>query len=246
MRGSLLFLASFGAALSFGADGPKPQAGWFGVFPRKLVNYDLRYLPPVVAEGKEPTAYRQEVQYDWLGNDFRQAKAVLARDPEFKTTHTPEALKQRGAIEVVVGKRSGWLLPPRGGTDAEKQRDLIVPLAEDKALIVTGVGHFGDQEAIGLADMFDSAKAVDALAKPPRTDFRRDKETFRALPKGASGWDVLDWTGYPDKSDVKDKEVAGSDYHLADGGSVHITYEEGKLTGATYTGKDGKTEELLK
>ena len=240
MRGSLFFLA----ALAFGAD-PEPQAGWFGVFPRGPTNYDLRYLQPVVAAGKEPAAYRQEVQYDWLGNDFRQAKATLARDPEFKTKYTPDALKKQGAIEVVVGKKSGWLLPARGA-DIGQQRDLIVLLADDKALIVTGVGHFGDQEMIRLAEMFDQDKVTDALAKPPRTDFQRDKEAFRALPKGASGWDVLDWTGYPDRTTVKDKRVAASDYSLADGGSVHLTYQDDKLSGVTYTDKDGKTEGLLK
>jgi hypothetical protein len=246
MRGSLLWMAAlaFLTARAVGGE-PQPGAGWFGVFPPGPVNYDHRFLAPAVADGKEPTAYRQEVQYDWLGNDFRQAKATLARDPDFKTKYAPDALKQQGAVEVVVGKKSGWLLPTRGA-GIQQERDLIVPVGTEKAVIVTGIGHFGDQEAIQLAASFDLAKVEDALSKPPRNEFKREKGMFCALPKDASWQDVIDWAAYPDRTVVNDKRIEGAEYDLADSGAIHLVLKDGKLAGVTYTDKDGKTEDLLK
>ena len=69
---------------------------------------------------------------------------------------------------------------------------------------------------------------------------------FRALPKDASWREVLDWTGYPDRTTVNDKRVEGADYNLPDSGAVHLSIKDEKLTGITYTDKDGKSEELLK
>ncbi len=193
MHGPLIILA----ALAFGGDA-KPLAGWFGVFPRGPLNYNLRYAAPVVADGKEPTAYRQEVVYDWMGNDFRQAKVVLARDPEFKKKYAPDELKKQGGVEVDIGKKSGWLMPAHGA-GIHEERDLIVPLDEDKAILITGVGHFDDQAMIQLAESFDRDRVKDALSKPPRVDAKRDLDRFRALRKGASAWDVIEWAGNPDK-----------------------------------------------
>ena len=248
MRGSPFLLTACFAVLvcgaARGADRSGARPGWFNVFPH-LDNYNPTFLPPVVADGKEPSTYRQEARYDWMGDDFRQATAALARDPEFKTQHAAEVMKARGAVEVVVGKRTGWLLPARVQREGPVQ-ELILPLAEDKALIVTGVAHFGQGDIVHLASLFDPAKAAAALDAPPRTEIKQTREMFRTMPRGASWYDVQEWTGLPTRSTFKEMRMEAADFDLADGSAVHLSFRDGKLTGAACTGKDGKTEELLK
>ena len=67
-----------------------------------------------------------------------------------------------------------------------------------------------------------------------------------SLSSGEAWREVLDWTGYPDRTTVNDKRVEGADYDLPDAAAVHLSIKDGKLTGVTYTDKDGKSEELLK
>lgn len=238
MRGSLLLLAVCGAMLACGsahAVEPRAKAGWFGVFP-SLPNYSLSYQPPVVTTGKDATTYHQDVQYDWMGNNFRQVKATLARNPAFKMKYSAETMKQEKAIEIVVGKKTGWL--------RMEGREAVVPLADDKALILTAVEHFGQDELVELAGLFDLTRAEEALFKAPRTEVKRDKAMFRGLPKDALWWDLLDWAGVPDKTKLKDKLVEGADYKLLDDSTIHLSLKEGKLTGVTFTDKDGKLEDL--
>ena len=253
MRGFLILFATCGAMLAGGAGQanavePKPLAGWFGVFPY-LDNFSPRYQRPVVAKGKNPTAYRQEVAYDQISNDAVTGTATLARDPEFKTKYTAKAFMEEGAIEVVVGKKTGWLraqAAPRleDFATAGKGQELVVPLADDKALIVKGVVHFGPAAMVKLACLFDPAKALEALAKPPRTEWTRSMETFRELPRAAAWRDILEWAGYPDKTTLKEMRVEGADYNLPDDSTIRLSLKDGKLTGVACTSKDGKTEEL--
>jgi hypothetical protein len=153
-------------ASSSPACGPKPQAGWPDVFPDPFAGYQRRYLQPVV--NKEKTVYKQSAQYDWNGNDFRTATATLARDPEFKTAHTAEALKKAGAKEIKIGKKDAWIIP-NDKQGLEGRDKIIVPLGEDKALIVEGIGAAHKAFPTELAAAFDAEKCAKALDKPPQT-----------------------------------------------------------------------------
>jgi hypothetical protein len=49
--------------------------------------------------------------------------------------------------------------------------EMVVPLSENQALILTSLGNFGGEtELAALADRFDLARVEAALAKPPSVD----------------------------------------------------------------------------
>jgi hypothetical protein len=166
MHASLILWAALAADPS-PADKP-PAAGWDVAFP-ELPNYALSYQAPVVAKGDNPTAYWQTARYEWTGNDLRVAKLTLARDPEFKTKYAAEAFKKEKAAEVQIGKKSGWMREPRG-VGTEQVRELIIPLADDKAVIIEGMANFREDDMKALAGKLDLSAVQKALDKPPRTD----------------------------------------------------------------------------
>jgi hypothetical protein len=127
----------------------------------------------VVAKGDDPVAYRLTANYHWLGDDFRSATATMARDPEFKTKYSADAMKKEGATEMKVGKKTAWLRQG-DGPGVKPQSEIVVPLSEDKALIFTSGGHFSEKQLELLADGFDPARVEAALAKPPM-DLQKDK-----------------------------------------------------------------------
>jgi hypothetical protein len=48
-----------------------------------------------VEKGKDkPVLYSQVAKYEWMGGDSRSLRVRLVRDPAFKKTHDPEALRK--------------------------------------------------------------------------------------------------------------------------------------------------------
>lgn len=250
----LVFLATIGLFMnamteSNGAN-PGPLAGWLGLFPQ-MDGYQRTFTAPVVTadKDKKPVAYRQTVKYEWTGGDIRLFEVTLARDPAFKQKYAAETLRKepKPPSEVKVGKRTAWLWQDDKAKPGAVANRLVVPLAEDKALIVEDKS--GRKEILlDLAERLDLAKMTAALDAPPRTDAKRGVEVFRALKKGMPYTEVEAWVGMYDKADKE----AGSgtlvfEYKLPDGGRVLLGFTKiESLTYARYENKDGKVEELAK
>jgi hypothetical protein len=144
----------------------EPKPAWPGAFP-ELLNYGRTFKAPEV--NKDRTVYSQTAEYGWMGGDFRMGTATLARDPAFKQAHGEAAMKKLGATPVKVGKRDAWTMP--GRKDGRWQyTKIIVPLGEDKALIVEAVGDAHKQFPDELAAAFDPEKCIEALKAPPAAD----------------------------------------------------------------------------
>jgi len=165
MHTSVFLLAALAAAAPAPED-KAPAPAWDLELPN-LPNYALTFQPPVVAKGDPPVAYRQAARYEWTGNDLRIATLTLARDPEFKTKYAAEALKKEGAKEIMVDKKSGWMREPRG-EGIEKVREFILPLADDKAVVIEGRANFREADIQKLAGQLDLDAIAKALDKPPR------------------------------------------------------------------------------
>ena len=164
-------LLSYGAATATGAWPGQPA--WADLFPAPPANYYIAFKPPVVAKSENPEVYHLSVVYDWLGNDFRSATATLARDPEFKTKYAAEAMKKEGAKEITVGRKTAWVRPAK--KESKWEYELVVPLSEDKALILASQGHFGGEvELSALAARFDLEQVEKALAKAPAVERKKD------------------------------------------------------------------------
>jgi hypothetical protein len=240
--GLLCVLAAILAAAPVRAADPKPAvlAGWLGVFPEQS-GYVRTFKEPVV--NKDKTTYQQTVEFGWMGNDYREAKATLVRDPAFKTAHTAEALKKLDAKPIKIGKKDAWTMP--AGKDGNFQlTKIIVPLGEDKALIIEGTGGTHPTFLTDLASSIDPEKAAAALEKTPRTDFGRKLEDFQALKKDMTEADVKAWLGHPDHETSSSEYIM--EYQLPDKSRVLIAFpRSGRLNSVKHE-KDGKTEELLK
>jgi hypothetical protein len=229
---------------------PKPLGGWPGVFP-KLLGYSRTFTAPAVEDGKKPKKYSQRVKYEWTGGAARLLEVTLARDPAFKDRHAEATLaKDPGEPrQVKVGKRTGWLwdLNPEGDKDpwALRQR-LVVPLGEDRAVIfeAKGPGPWGK----GLhetAKSFDLGRLEKALDAPPRTDFRRRLDAFRALRKGMSYDAVTDWVGFADRDIGSGIHIM--EYVLDDGSRVLLGFPDfNRLVYVRHAPKGGKAVDLVK
>jgi hypothetical protein len=248
--------ATVGAALGWGALGraadapkPEPRAGWFGVFP-EIAGYGRSFLAPVVAAEKQPVVYRQTARYDWLGGALKRLDVTLARDPAFKQKYAAETLRKDAMApkELKVGKRTGWLWnleKEAGGKPDQLAWRLVVPLAEDKAVLFEGRGPGPWEEVTGLAQRFDLARGEAALAQAPRTDFRRTLESFRALKKAVAYSDVVAWVGFADKDVGSGIHVLV--YGLADGSQVLLGFADFQsLMYVKHQLKKGEVEDLVK
>jgi hypothetical protein len=257
MNGHWMVLpTAVGAVLGWGALGraadapkPEPRAGWFGVFP-ELAGYGRSFLAPVVAAEKQPVAYRQTARYEWLGGALKHLQVTLARDPAFKQKYAAETLRKDALApkEVKVGTRTGWLwsLEKEAGSKPDQLAwRLVVPLAADKAVVFEGRGAGPWEEVTGLAQRFDLARAEAALAQPPRTDFRRTLDSFRALTKAVPYSDVVAWVGFADKDVGSGVHVLV--YHLADGSRVLVGFADFQsLMYVKHEHKRGEVEDLVK
>ena len=121
---------------------------------------------------------------------------------------------------------------------------IIVPLSDDKALIVEGFATANKAFPTQLANAFDLEKVTAALDQPPRTEFGRTLEGFKQLTKGMSLKEVKDWIGEPD-GDIG-SGIHIMEYKLPDQSRVLLGFPSfDKLTYVKYE-KDGKTEDLVK
>jgi hypothetical protein len=217
---------------------PAPKAGWIGVFPT-LFNYQRTFLQPLV--NKDKTVYQQSAKYVWSGNDFREATATLARDPQFKTAHTAATLTQAGAKEIKIGTKTAWFFAGKGKEALDK---IIVPLGDDTALFVEGIGIAHKAFPTELASKFDLDKVAAALQQPPRTDFGRTLDAFKALKKGMSLTEVRDWVGEADGDIGSGIHIL--EYKLPDNSRVLIGFPSfDKLIYVTHQ-KNGETIHLVK
>ena len=222
------------------AEKPVPLAGWYGVFP-VLGGYSLTFSEPKFGKDRK-TEYEQSAKYEWTGGAFKVVTVTTAHDPAFKKAHDPDALKKQGYREVKVGKKTAWLL----GTDKEgidAVRKLVLPLGEARALLLEAKGMVSDVVVIRLAEGFDADRIATALKAPPRSDFRRSVEAFRAIKKGATLHDLDVWVGHADGAD-KSNHIW--EYKLPDGSRVLVETREFRDVLAVKHEKDGKTEDLVK
>jgi hypothetical protein len=178
-----------------------------------------------------------------MGGDYREATATLERDPDFKTAHTADALKKAGAKEIKVGNRDAWSMPvKKDGMDGFTK--IIVPLGEDTALIVVGIGAAHKTFPNELAAAFDPDKCIAAVKAPPRTDFTRKLEDFKALKKGMSFREVESWLGPADAAVGNGNHLM--EYKLPDKSRVLLGYPKDDKLESVKHEKDGQAVELLK
>jgi hypothetical protein len=237
-----------GRAGGQGAKG-KPLSGWPGAFP-EILGYSQTFMQPVVAPGKDPAAYRQTVRYEWTGGAARRIDVTLARDPAFKERYSAAALTKDPAdpAKVQLGKKTGylWKIAKEGDKEDWPLRErLVVPLAEDRALIIEtrGPGPWGPLK--NFAERFDLEKIEKALGAPPRTDFRRRIEAFRFLKKGMSYKEVISWVGEADRDVGSGIHIMV--YDLDDGTFVGLGFPDfQRLVYAKHQPKDGNVRELAK
>jgi hypothetical protein len=242
---SSVVLCGLLASPCFRADDAKPVlAGWFGVFPEFPI-YQRTFEAPTVGKGKAPTAYKQTAKYEWTGGALRSLTITLARDPAFKKDHTAEALRQAKPTpkEVTIAKKTGWLTSAdKEGVD--RSLKLVVPLDEDKALILEAKGLVTEEDLTAMAGKFDLAAVEKALGQPPRTDFNRSLEAFKALKKGIPLSEVSAWVGDGDADVGRGIHVLA--YKLSDGSRVLLGFADVKNLLYVKHEKDGQTVDLVK
>jgi hypothetical protein len=244
--------ALFGVAALAQASG---LAGWFGLCPRfPDLMIARRFDPPDVGPGKEPKTYRQAVRYEWTGGHAESYKVTLARDPAFKDRHRAATLRQDpGKPEEVkiAGTFTGWLWKD----DDKGEVRLVVPLAADKALLIEYEGErLHCKGLVKVARMFDLKAVEAALARPPRAPGAPTVEDFRALRKGTSYRDLMDWIGNFPTNQEKDRlthDTAGNEvlhWRLADGARVEVALTRGfgTVVYAKRVTKAGQAEDLVK
>ncbi len=222
---------------------PPALAGWYDLLPpsndRLLPHYDAPVVPK--PEGGEQR-YSQAAHFDALTDLPRAFTVTLARDPDFKKQHGKEALGKSGAKALEIGKRTAWVW-----ADKRAERKVVVPLADDIAVIVETDPN--SQPVAEYAKTLDYDRIAKALAHPPRTDFAPTLPTFEAFKKGDSAWGLHDWAG-----PAKAREPVGPKgderfrwvYPLKDGTTVVVTTAGTKIESATHETADGKSVELLK
>jgi hypothetical protein len=219
---------------------PPALAAWPGIFP-EFMGYARTFETPVAAEKTTPDRTKasgtQKAIYEWTGGSIRHLELTLG-----VWSKLPEA--GRGAEKVQLHRTEAWY--------SEKMKEnmsaftLLVPLGDGKGIVLEGYGLLGGKQGVlALAGKLNLERIRTALAKTPRTDFRRSLETFRAVTKEMSYRDLTSWAGDAD-ADI------GSGIHamvwkLPDGGRVLVgTPDFMKVLYIKHETKDGKKEDLLK
>jgi hypothetical protein len=248
MRGLLVGLVVTLGATGVCAADPKPRqplAGWLIDLP-DLGTYQVTPQAPEVNKDKKDEIYRQSFRYEWTGNDFRKITVTFARDPEFKTKFSAEGVKKEypAAAKAEVGRKTGWIIPLGKEPLPHGPVKLILPLGEDKAVLVETEGSPREDVVLDFAGKLDLAAIESALSKPPRTDFSAKVELFAGLKKGISELKIRLYVGDYDEYGGQPKAPV-LEYQLADGSRVKLAFEGGMLKSVQHE-KDGKSEELLK
>jgi hypothetical protein len=215
---------------------PKPLAGWLDVFP-ELPNYARTFEAPTLKPGQEKE-YSQSARYEWTGGAIKSLRiGVVRSEADARMLLKPEVLRQM--TQVQVGKQPAWIL------ETPRKVHLVVPLGENRLVLITGEGMITGDEVLRLANTLNYPAIAKALDAPPRTDFTRKKDDFAKLRKGMSLPTVSAWVGDAD-ADVG-SGIHVLKYKLPDGGEVLIGFPEfNSLLYVKYQGADGKVEDLVK
>ena len=217
---------------------PGPRAGWYGVF-AELPGYQMTLRPPSIDPAHPGRDYGQTALYEWTGDAIKRLRVTAARGPG--------AVPEGGGApsdRVDLGDRVGSIrdldrapadepLPPR--------RRLEVPLALGVVLIFDAFGEGPWEDLAELAAAFDLDRIEEALSAPPRTDFRRDLETFRLLPRGASLHDLMAWLGPADHESSSDG-LLKLDYELPDERRAILGVRDGILSSLVVVKPGGRHE----
>jgi hypothetical protein len=150
-------------------------------------------------------------------------------------------MKDAPVTAVEIGKRTAWVW--------NDQTKVVVPLGEEKAVLLEPFPLSTGTTLIGYAKSLDLDKIEKALAKPPRTDFTLTVETFAVFKKGDRLLKLQEWAGA-----AKSQEQIGKKeddrirwvYALKDGKKVLVTTVAGGIERISHEAEEGKLVELLK
>ena len=112
-RPLVLFALFVAATPAPAADKTPAFAGWYDLLPpsQRLLPH---YGHPVVAKDKgDDRAYSQVAHFAALTALPRAFTVTLARDPAFKTQHSPDALKKAAETTLDIGRRTAWVWKER-------------------------------------------------------------------------------------------------------------------------------------
>jgi hypothetical protein len=197
---------------------------------------------PVIKKNKgEETIYSQTAHFDFMTNLPRSFRVTVARNPGFKTQYGTDELKKAPASVLEMDKRKAWVW--------EDKKMVVVPLGDDKAVVLETDPHSEPMPLVEYAKSLDYDRIEKALAKPPRADFTVTLETFKAFKKGDQVLGLYDWAG-PAKSHVsvgkKEDERVLWTYMLKDNSKILLTTAGAKIESVMHESADGKTVELAK
>jgi hypothetical protein len=237
MRVLLLSMTLF-VGIRGDAQPPKPKAlaGWIDVFP-EITGYERTFQAPRV--DKKAPAYSQAVRYLWTGGRIEEVEITLARDAAFEKRFAVERLRHAPMppTPIKMGDFSGWLW---------KDKQLVLILGKDRALVIeskTPKVFASDFES--FAKRFDLKKCAAALDKPPRTDFARTPESFKALRAGMSLSQVRAWVGDAERDIGSGIHIL--EYALDDGSKVLIGFPDfNRLIYVKHRTTDDKVVDLVK
>ncbi len=247
MTRTLLITAAFTLVLLSAASpraigGDRSLAGWYDLFTPYQKHFHPMYDKPVVAKKEgEGATYSQAARFDQMTNLPRAFSATAARDPGFKKRFGRESMKDAPATALEIGKRTAWVW--------NDQKKVVVPLGEDKAVLLELDPHSQPMALVDYAKSLDYDRIEKALDKPPRTDYTPTVETFSVLKKGEGVSRLQDWAGVAKSHEQvgrKEDDRVRWVYALKDGTSVGVTTAAGGVERITHEAADGTVVELLK
>ena len=230
----LLAALASGAALDAQEPTEKILAGWPGVFP-EAVPYIRHFEKPK----SDQQTWRQSARYEWSGGRLETIRVTLLFDAAEAKKHQfgaknppPDQVKK-----LRFGERLGWEYPAGR---------LVIDLGNDRMMILEApTWKFHQSDLPEFAKRFPLEACAKALAKPPRTDFRRRLDAFRDLKKDMSLAQVREWVGDADKDIGSGIHIL--EYRLDDGARVLIGFPDFKrLIYVKHEDKAGKVTDLVK
>jgi hypothetical protein len=224
------------------ADKSPAFAGWYNLLPPCQKHIWPHFDKPVIEKNKGgETTYSQTAHFDFMTNLPRSFRVTVTRDPAFKDQFGAETLKKAPATILDMDKRKAWVW--------EDKKRVVVPLGEDKAVVLETDPHSEPMPLVEYAKSLDYDRIEQALAQPPRADFTVTLETFKAFKKGDPILGLYDWAG-PAKSHEpigkKEDERVLWTYLLKDDSKVLLTTAGAKIESVIYESADGTRLELLK
>jgi hypothetical protein len=224
------------------ADKSPAFAGWYNLLPPCQKHIWAHFDKPVIEKkAAGETTYSQTAHFDFMTNLPRSFRVTVARDPSFKTQFGTDALKKAPATILEIDTRKTWVW--------ENKKKVVVPLGDDKAVILETAPHSEPMPLVEYAKSLDYDRIEKALAKPPRADFTVTLETFKAFKKGDPILGLYDWAG-PAKSHEpvgkKEDERVLWTYVLKDNSKILLTTVGAKIERVVHESTDGSRVELAK